>query len=36
VIGRGLTVGKRYRCTVSATNKYGTGLRSKPSEPIVM
>jgi hypothetical protein len=27
-----LTVGKTYRCTVTASNSRGTGLPSKPSE----
>jgi len=35
IVGR-LTVGKTYRCTVSATNSRGTGLKSKPSHPIAV
>jgi len=34
VIVRHLTVNKQYRCVVSATNSRGTGIGSKPSEPI--
>jgi large repetitive protein len=30
-----LTVGKKYRCTTTATNKYGTGRRSVPSNAVV-
>ncbi len=30
-----LTVGKKYRCTTTATNKYGTGRRSPPSKTLV-
>ena len=31
-----LTVGKTYRCTVTATNKYGTGRASVPSNALVI
>jgi Fibronectin type III domain len=31
----GLTIGKTYKCTVTATDKYGTGLRSKPSVAVI-
>jgi large repetitive protein len=31
-----LTVGKTYRCTVTATNKFGTGRRSKPSKALAV
>ena len=30
----GVTAGKRYRCTVVATNSRGTGPRSVPSAPV--
>ena len=35
IVGR-LTVGKTYRCTVTATNSRGTGIKSKPSAPITV
>ena len=35
IVGR-LTVGKTYRCTVTATNSRGTGIKSKRSIPVTV
>jgi len=35
IVGR-LTVGKTYRCTVTATNSRGTGIKSKRSVPVTV
>jgi hypothetical protein len=35
IVGR-LTVGKAYRCTVTATNSRGTGIKAKSSAPITV
>jgi hypothetical protein len=35
IVGR-LTLGKTYRCTVTATNSRGTGIRSKPSAAVTV
>jgi hypothetical protein len=35
IVGR-LTAGKTYRCTATATNSRGTGIKSKPSAPIAV